>query len=111
MNVSECRMEETGPHIAGGFDYSRNPRSIAARRNILSQSKMSAKMLHDAPQFLRTLHNKSAIEIRSVIFDQPFDLHFQCIDFLRVKCNSSCAIGQPAIWTVECAGGQICGQK
>ena len=104
-------MEEAWAHVTGCFDNCRNPGSITTGGNVLGLPKMRAKMANNAPQFVWGLNDKSGVEIRAMLADQPPDLRFQFIDFLGSQSDSFRAIPRPRLGAVECGRSQVCSEK
>ena len=73
VDVSYHGVEETRTHVSRRLNHCRDPRCIAARSDILGLAEVGAKVLDDAPQFLRRFHNKSGIKIWTMFGDELLD--------------------------------------
>ena len=65
--IADRRVKEARPHIAVDLHHRRDPRRVAARRDLRRQSEMRAKVTHDAPQLFRRLQNEA---VRRILRDQ-----------------------------------------
>ena len=68
-------------------------------------------MPHNAAKLVWALDHESRVKVHSLFADETLNFKFEFVDF---GCGESYAIrtvGQPAVWPIESAGGQIGGEK
>ena len=96
MNVSQHRMEKTGPDVARCFNHGRNPRRVTARREVFALSEVGAEMLNNAAQFVSTLDDESSLQ-PGLFVDELFDLKLECVGLFGGQSDAFLPLWEPAL--------------
>ena len=100
MDVSQRRMEETGPDVTRCFNHGRNPRSVTARRDVLALPEVGTEMLNNAAQFVSAFNYESRLQA-GLFANELLDLGPKCVDLAGSQSDPFLTLWEPALRTIE----------